>query len=1199
MSQRSNPDYLSPQTYPPPMHSHTTPMRAGSVAIAAICLFNGIIHQTVAEVPDPNLPHGNEPDNTRQVEHLALFELVPEENATHRTVSNGPWFSESTWENGEIPGRDDRVLIRAGHSVSYNGISDEPIHWTRVMGELRFLPSIETRLTVETLIVDPSGALILGTETDPIADGAVAEIVIDTTRGPIDQTEDPFALSRGVITHGHTEFHGETVVPYTALEGDALAGANRIRLRDGAVPDGWSVGDTLVIAGTEADFTHQEMGPAADDGGIPKRDGTNQRFKDEIVEITAIDVVSGKVEIAFRNMSNENAINAGLTSLLWDHRRPDGILYDREELEIHVANLSRNVVIRSSDAGVDNQERGHFMVMHSRNVQIRNALFKDLGRTDKSILIDDPAALGQIQPDDPWPATGTNPRGRYGLHLHRIRMSEEQKQDPNSQVPTLAGNVVWGTPGWGLVHHDSHAHVTRNVVFDIIGAGIVAEDGNETGLWEGNLVIKSSGSPNTNLDNDLNDNRLLRFDMGHDGQGYWIQGGGAGLHMRDNVAVSCNGVGFELAPTTGLTIRPVGEIPAEILTNQALKTALMAHGISTVNVANAMTAEITGTIVYNSYKGTFTWLHKRNDDDKEHRLGNGNGVDAENYTLFTGFKFWNVASGIHNQYSTALIFSDGLIVGSGGGIVYHHDRGGFNSPNARGYATTKNSKNAHDIHFHNLRVEGFEYGFPTYAVAGRQGRVVPWSASSLTDSEIAGVVYPFTSVEGKPRSTLPYHDLFMVENIVVTPFDENEAPVADFTSSPIGGYAHRFDASSSYDSDPAPQVETGTPGIVSYAWDFDQDGKFDKWGMTPEWNFGSAGSQTVTLTVYDSDGATAEMARSIEVTRTEYPNPLVDGSFDQTVSSAVNERRNRNQAISSKDREAGWLGTNLQVENGRLIALDNPKLAQLFRDDYIRQGEFELTFRIWNAHATGETAPDLFVSVYGVDGQFDLDVDNISGTAPSTVYENVLPMTYSTLAFQNVGGEARSGETLSIPVDLGNIGYEYIVVHFSGAGYDIAAGDSFALDDVQLVDTGLASEEAEIDFGGMRLWETAPTYTLFDSLGERWLFDGDGATELTSDHRSHDGYSIQPAVKGGEFHFGRVDGSRFDLVRLDIQNANNATRTYTMTGTFADSSQQTFTFTLEAKEIVALQVDWTDLVEVHFDNGNSNGHVALDNLVVR
>ena len=121
-----------------------------------------------------------------------------------------------------------------------------------------------------------------------------------------------------------------------------------------------SVGDELLITGTKGDT-------------------------DEFRTITAI---SG----------NSVTIDSALSH---DHTRPDGETFDPSELNIYVANVSRSVVFRSADP----TQRGHFMAMHNPAVSdIHFAQFKDLGRTDKTRLIDDPPA------HPTFPGNGTNPR---------------------------------------------------------------------------------------------------------------------------------------------------------------------------------------------------------------------------------------------------------------------------------------------------------------------------------------------------------------------------------------------------------------------------------------------------------------------------------------------------------------------------------------------------------------------------------------------------------------------------------------------------------------------------------------------------------------------------------------------------------------------------------------------------------------------
>ena len=56
---------------------------------------------------------------------------------------------------------------------------------------------------------------------------------------------------------------------------------------------------------------------------------------------------------------------------------------------IYVANMLRNVMVMSQNTQ-DIDRRGHVMFMHSDDVQVHNAGFYGLGRTDKTRPINDP-----------------------------------------------------------------------------------------------------------------------------------------------------------------------------------------------------------------------------------------------------------------------------------------------------------------------------------------------------------------------------------------------------------------------------------------------------------------------------------------------------------------------------------------------------------------------------------------------------------------------------------------------------------------------------------------------------------------------------------------------------------------------------------------------------------------------------------------
>lgn len=93
----------------------------------------------------------------------------------------------------------------------------------------------------------------------------------------------------------------------------------------------------------------------------------------------------------------------------------------------------------------------------------------------------------------------------------------------------------------------------------------------------------------------------------------------------------------------------------------------------------------------------------------------------------------------------------------------------------------------------------------------------------------------------------------------------NQPPVAAFSFSPTNpapGAVVSFNAGASYDPD-------GT--IVSYSWDFNGDGVFDRTGVTTTWTFPAPGTYTVRLVVTDNRGATGQTTRSVTVLALNQP----------------------------------------------------------------------------------------------------------------------------------------------------------------------------------------------------------------------------------------------------------------------------------------------------------------------------------------
>lgn len=415
----------------------------------------------------------------KAAEHSRLLELVPRSDATHIAVGSGDWFDADNWYNGEIPDAGAKVLIPKDTFIVYNDVSEESLFSVRVDGELSFATDVETKLVVDTFVVSSTGRLKIGTEENPIQEDVSAEIVF-ANNGNIDVGWDPSLLSRGLISIGQVEIHGAEKTTYMRVADSAMAGDTQIELSD--VPDNWQIGDTIVITGT-----HKQ-------GWFYNTLSGKKEFaesQDEEVTITAID---------------ESVITID-RPLVHDHDTP------RDDLLAVVANLTRNVTFRSHDGDeTEMHHRGHVMFMHNRDVDVRYAAFEDLGRTDKSSPAHHLNSLEQsdIQSD-------TNAQGRYSFHFHKTGTEDQSN-------PAIAlGNAVSGSPGWGFVHHSSHANFIENIAFDVFGASFVAEDGDETGVWWRNVAIKTEGigygSDKTKSGRDVN-----RDDVGRTGDGFFFSG---------------------------------------------------------------------------------------------------------------------------------------------------------------------------------------------------------------------------------------------------------------------------------------------------------------------------------------------------------------------------------------------------------------------------------------------------------------------------------------------------------------------------------------------------------------------------------------------------------------------------------------------------------------------------------------------------
>lgn len=400
-------------------------------------------------------------------------------DAVTHTASGGRWTDTTAWEE-ESPDDGARVHVPAETTLTLDATTAR-LETLRVDGTLRVDPETATQLLVETLVVTGSGRLELGSDGSPARDATVTFL----DPGPIDESGDPERIGRGLLTlPGATvRVRGVEKTPFVELASAATGGDGRLTLAE--TPTGWTAGDRVVVPGLSPDRNEDEERTLAAVGAV---DGASVRL-DEPLE--------------------------------YDHVPP------KADLPAYVVNLDRTVRLQSENDRT--KRRGHVMFM-SRDVDVAAAGFYGLGRTDKSRPFTDPT--NGVPPKDAEP----NPQARYACHFHRT--------GPTVGDPRVVRDcVVWGSPGWGYVNHDSHVRFEDNVSYQVFGAGFVAEIGTEAGTFERNFALRSHGSGS------VPDGRQFREgnegaidDFGHGGYGFWFQG--PGVAVEENVAAGHRHHGF-------------------------------------------------------------------------------------------------------------------------------------------------------------------------------------------------------------------------------------------------------------------------------------------------------------------------------------------------------------------------------------------------------------------------------------------------------------------------------------------------------------------------------------------------------------------------------------------------------------------------------------------------------------------------------
>lgn len=345
-----------------------------------------------------------------------------------KSAKSGPWSAAATWEGNAVPGAGARVLIREGHSVTYDAKSDAVVRAINVAGTLAFATDKDTVLNVGLIKIQPGEeyseegfdcdghmvkpeagkpvpALLVGTHETPIAKTAL--IRLHHVEG-LNKETCPAIICCG----GRLDLHGTPLSrSWVKLGAAAKPGDNAVALAEGV--KGWKVGDRVIVTGT---LVH---------GAAKTESYTEERL------ITAVE-----------------GTKLTLDKPLAMAHAGDG------EYRAEVANLSRNVVVESA---APDGIRGHTMYHKHSSGSLAYTEFRHLGKKD--VL------------------------GKYAIHFHLCR--------DTMRGSSVVGCSIWDSHNrWVTVHGTDYLVVRDNVGYKSVGHGFFLEDGTETyNVIDSNLAV--------------------------------------------------------------------------------------------------------------------------------------------------------------------------------------------------------------------------------------------------------------------------------------------------------------------------------------------------------------------------------------------------------------------------------------------------------------------------------------------------------------------------------------------------------------------------------------------------------------------------------------------------------------------------------------------------------------------------------------
>jgi hypothetical protein len=429
---------------------------------------------------------------------------------THKAVKSGRWSDPTVWDTGTLPNAN-AVVCSGPYDLTYDVFSNVLIKDIHINGQGSFTvdPLVQTRLWVDTFLCD--GKLIIGgSEVECIPEsGIVTGGVMEPQFEMIFwQSEAPLATARlGLNTMGPVRIHGAHKEEHLQIDGNALAGSTKIKVRQNPIQAGWKVGHQIMIVGTEY------SGISNTD---PQYSGPTQLHRPSMLgpSGTGFTAAATDTQLAkFKNNQTEVRVITGISGLFveldtplnHDHITVTDTLPRGQVVTLYpvVGMLSQSIRFRTADASdtvwqgdlSDLQKRAHSMFMFSDDIQARDAEFKNMGRSASDPSLNGPDNVTRYATAGTGsPITNVNnAHGRYPLHIHRTGAFFSRKQVAVERCSVWAPTNEYPIPGWGIVHHDSRAAIDGCNVYNFRGAGIVSELGNEIGQWVGNICAWGRG----------------------------------------------------------------------------------------------------------------------------------------------------------------------------------------------------------------------------------------------------------------------------------------------------------------------------------------------------------------------------------------------------------------------------------------------------------------------------------------------------------------------------------------------------------------------------------------------------------------------------------------------------------------------------------------------------------------------------------